>query len=63
MDPVGHRFLWAVCTDNVQIGGFMPSGECSDWDKKHSVGTQCGCSALCQPVNFSNVGSLPVDVI
>jgi len=63
MDPVGHRFLWAVCTNNVQVGGSMPSGECSDWDTEHSVGTQRGCGALGQLVNFGNVGSLPVATI
>jgi len=63
VDMMGHCFLRVVCTDNVQVGGFAPGWQCSDWDEKHGVGAWHGCSALSQAMDFCNIGSLLMGTI
>jgi len=57
---VGHAFLGAMCTNDVQVCGLGASWEGIDRDEKHCVGAQCFLGSLHEPVDFHCVGGLPV---
>jgi len=59
LDMMGYGFLWAVCTDNVQVCCLFVAQHSRDGDEEHGVGARGLAIALCKVMNLCGIGSLP----
>ncbi len=58
-DAVWDNLLWAVGTNNVEVGGTFSWGNGRDWDEKDGVSPGCGGGSLSQVVDLNGIGLHP----